>query len=203
MKSKTPYILFALYITIFVICSISPYDRAVWWAENIPIIVIVVAAIIISKYHRFTSTSYIMMSFLIILHTIGGHYTFARVPFDFITDLFNFQRNHYDRIAHFTVGFFAYPIAEVLMKRKLVRSKWIFYLFPVFAIITVAAFYELFEWVYALTADPNAGIEVLGSQGDQWDAQKDILSDGLGSIFAMFLFFLMNRKELNTTVDKI
>ncbi|MFA6653982.1 MAG: DUF2238 domain-containing protein, partial [Candidatus Delongbacteria bacterium] len=168
--------------------------------ENVPIMLIVIAAVIISKYFRFTPTAYMMMFFLIFLHTIGGHYTFERVPFSFVSDLFGFERNHFDRLAHFTVGFYAYPIAEVLLKRKLVNTKWVLYLFPVFAIFTVAALYELFEWIFAISTDPEAGMTVLGSQGDVWDAQKDMLSDGLGAITAMLLFFFMNRKEIGEKI---
>lgn len=200
MKDKTPHILLALYIIEFIICGIAPYHRGVWWAENIPIMMIVVAAVIISKYFRFTPTAYIMMYFLIFFHTIGGHYTFERVPFGFVSDLFGFERNHFDRMAHFTVGFYAYPIAEVLLKRKLVNTKWVLYLFPVFAIFTVAAAYELFEWIFAISTDPEAGMTVLGSQGDIWDAQKDMLSDGLGAITATLLFYIVNRKEIREKI---
>ena len=136
------------------------------------------------------------MSVFIILHTIGGHYTFERVPFTFVTELFGFERNHYDRLAHFSVGLYAYPIAEVLMTKRLVRTRWIVSLFPVFAIATVAGIYEIFEWQYALSADASAGIAVLGSQGDIWDAQKDILADTLGAILATLLFFSQHRVEL-------
>ncbi|HXK49766.1 MAG TPA: DUF2238 domain-containing protein [Clostridiales bacterium] len=200
MKDKTPHILLGLYIVEFIIFGIAPYHRGVWWAENIPIMLIVAAAVIISKYFRFTPTAYIMMFFLIFFHTIGGHYTFERVPFSFVSDLFGFERNHFDRMAHFTVGFYAYPIAEVLLKRKLVNTKWVLYLFPVFAIFTVAALYELFEWIFAISTDPEAGMTVLGSQGDIWDAQKDMLSDGLGAITATLLFYIVNRKEISEKI---
>ncbi|OGE84374.1 MAG: hypothetical protein A2Y39_04280 [Candidatus Delongbacteria bacterium GWF2_40_14] len=200
MKDRTPHILLGIYILVFIICGISPYERGVWWAENIPIMAIVISAVTISKYFKFSPLSYIMMSVLVILHTIGGHYTFERVPFGFITEMFGFERNHYDRMAHFSVGFYAYPIAEALLKRKLVNTKWILYLFPVFAILSTAAVYELFEWIFAISADPLAGMTVLGSQGDIWDAQKDMLADGLGAIFAVFLFYFMNRKEISEKI---
>ncbi|MGD8926060.1 MAG: DUF2238 domain-containing protein, partial [Thioalkalispiraceae bacterium] len=67
-----------------------------------------------------------------------------------------------------------------------------------FAIATVAGLYEIFEWQYALSADPSAGIAVLGSQGDIWDAQKDILADTLGAVLVMILFFYQHRVELST-----
>lgn len=194
---KIPLVLLVLYIVVFTLCAIEPYDRNVWWAENIPVLIVVGAIAWLSRTHRFSNTSYILMSVFIILHTIGGHYTFERVPFSWVSDTFGFERNHYDRIAHFSVGFYAYAIAEVLMVRRLVRTRWIVSLFPVFAIASVAGLYEIIEWQYAISADPKAGIAVLGSQGDIWDAQKDILADTLGAILVMILFFYKHRIGLS------
>lgn len=191
-------LLLALYALVFAACAIAPYDRAVWWAENIPAMAVVAAIMWISRHHRFSNTSYVLMTVFIILHTIGGHYTFERVPFGLVSDFFGFERNHYDRVAHFSVGFYAYPIAEYLMRERLVHARWIIALFPVFAIATVAGAYEIIEWQYALSADAAAGIAVLGSQGDIWDAQKDILADTLGALLVMGLFFAQHRVELKT-----
>ena len=193
-----PLMLLALYGLVFAVCAISPFDRAVWWAENIPVLVIVALLVLISRRFRFSNTSYVLMAFFIVLHTIGGHYTFERVPFGAVSDFFGFERNHFDRVAHFSVGFYAYPIAEFLMVRRLAHSRWIIALFPVFAIATVAGAYEIIEWQYALNSDPAAGIAVLGSQGDIWDAQKDILADTLGAMLAMMMFFVQNKDELKT-----
>jgi putative membrane protein len=191
-----PLMLLALYGLVFAVCAIAPYDRAVWWAENIPVLVIVSLLVLISRGYRFSNTSYALMAVFIILHTIGGHYTFERVPFGLVSEFFGFERNHFDRVAHFSVGFYAYPIAEYLMIRRLVHSHWIIALFPVFAIATVAGGYEIIEWQYALNSDPAAGIAVLGSQGDIWDAQKDILADTLGAVLVIVLFFIRHRDEL-------
>ena len=196
-----PLCLLALYVIVFSVCAISPYDRDVWWAENIPAMLVVAVLVWISLKYRFSNTSYVLMSVFIILHTIGGHYTFERVPFDLVTSTFGFERNHYDRLAHFSVGFYAYPVAEVLMRKRLVRTRWIVSLFPIFAIVTVAGIYEIIEWQYAISANPQAGVAVLGSQGDIWDAQKDILADTLGAITAMLLFFSQHRTELATLRD--
>jgi putative membrane protein len=139
---------------------------------------------------------------LIVLHTIGGHFTFERVPFDWITQLFGFERNHYDRLAHFSVGFYAYPIAEILLMKKMVRSRAVLYLFPIFTIFAVASGYEIIEWWYAISADPSAGAAVLGSQGDVWDAQKDMLADALGAVLATVVFAMLNRKQTQTLVRR-
>jgi putative membrane protein len=80
-------------------------------------------------------------------------------------------------------------MAFLIFLHTLVNSKWILFLFPIFAIFTIAAFYEIIEWIYAILSDPAAGAAFLGSQGDIWDAQKDILADALGSVFATIFFF--------------
>jgi len=192
----TPMALLGVVAIVFVVCAISPYDRAVWWAENLPVLVITGLLVWISRHYRFSNASYLLMTVFLVLHTIGGHFTFERVPFGWVSDLFGFERNHYDRVAHFSVGFYAYPIAEFLMVRRLVHSRWVLALFPIFAIATVAAGYEIIEWQYALNADAAAGIAMLGSQGDVWDAQKDILSDTLGALLVMGLFFYHHHAEI-------
>ena len=193
IKKNFPKILLGIYILLFLILAINPYDRAVWWAENIPVMIIVALLALTYKKFQFSNTAYLLMSIFIIMHTIGGHYTFARVPFDWFTNLFGFERNHYDRIAHFSVGFYAYAMGEFLQKTKAVNKKWVLYLMSIFFIMAVAGAYEVIELWYAVSADPQAGIEVLGSQGDIWDAQKDILMDTLGALSAMFLFWIKSK----------
>lgn len=195
------YLLLGLYLLVFTVCAIEPYDREVWWAENIPVLIVVAAIIALSRLHRFSNTSLALMTVFIILHTIGGHYTFERVPFDWFSGLFGFERNHYDRIAHFSVGFYAYPLAEWMVTRRLVRTGWIVALFPLFAIVSVAGIYEIFEWQFAISADASAGIAVLGSQGDIWDAQKDILADTLGALLVMTVYFMQHRAAISRLAD--
>lgn len=200
MKNKIniPAFLLAAYFLIFLASAVDPVDQSVWLVESMtvfPIVVLLVALYV--RGIRFSNASYIMMSFLIYLHTIGAHYTFARVPFDWVTNLFGFERNHYDRIAHFTVGFFAFPIIELLFRHKLVRKKWMAYSYGVFAIMALALTYEIFEWRFAILADPTAGIAVLGSQGDIWDAQKDMLSGTLGAIFAVLVYIFSSKARSN------
>ena len=185
-----PAILLALYLVEFVVLAIRPYDRGVWVAENLPIVFIVVFLVVTYRRFQFSNLAYGLMSVLLFLHTIGGHYSFERVPFDYITNFIGAQRNHFDRVAHFSVGFYAFAIAEFIERQQLSRSRWLTGLFGVFAIGTLALGYEVFEWRYAIHADPAAGIAVLGSQGDPWDAQKDMLADTLGAICATLLYFV-------------
>jgi len=161
--------------------------RDVWWAENIPVLGVFLLLVVTFKRFRFSNTAYVLMSVWLALHTIGGHYTFANVPFGFITDLFDLERNHFDRIAHYSIGFYAFPVTEYLTRKNLARPV-IAYLFGLFAIMSLAAGYEIIEWWYAVIAGGDAGIEFLGSQGDIWDAQKDMLADTLGAVTALIIF---------------
>ena len=194
---RTAKLLFAGYLLLFAWAAVEPYDRLTWWAENLPIVGIAVAlAALYLRGIRFSALAYVLMAVLVYMHTVGGHYTFERAPFGFVTELFGFERNHYDRVAHFSVGFYAYAIAEFLASRRLVRSRVVLFLFPVFSIAFVAMGYELIEWWFAVLAgDAEAGAAFLGSQGDIWDAQKDMLADTLGAIAATVLFFALNRRQ--------
>jgi len=202
MRNLTPKLLILGYIVLFVAAAIHPYDRTTWYAENIPIVMI--AATLIVLYLRgfvFSPTAYLLMAVLLYMHTVGGHYTFERVPFGFVTDLFGFHRNHYDRVAHFSVGFYAWAIAEALVRTRAVRSRVVLFLFPIFAIGFVAMGYEIFEWLYAVGNGGASGAAVLGSQGDVWDAQEDMLSDALGAITATVAFFVLGRAHSLTAAE--
>ena len=123
---------------------------------------------------------------------VGGHYTFERVPFGWFDRTFGFQRNMFDRVGHFSVGFFAFGILEYLLSRR-AMSRTLACLFALFAIGFVAMSYELIEWGYAATAGGESGANFLGSQGDVWDAQKDMLMDTLGAVAAVLLFLILRR----------
>lgn len=188
-------LLLGLYGILFTVLAFNPIDRPTWFAENLTVwIIIVIILVLYVRKIRFSSLAYALMFVLIYLHTIGGHYTFALVPFDYITNFFDFERNHFDRIAHFSVGFYAFAIAEWLWVKKIVTNKFILFTYPVCVIAAIAMSYELIEWIYAANAAPEAGLTYLGSQGDIWDAQKDMLADTLGALVATSLFFV--RKKL-------
>lgn len=195
-EQRWAWLFFGGYILLFTYLAIAPFDRTIWLTENFPIVLLVALIAWLHKYHIFSPLSYLAMSVLVLLHTIGAHYTFAKVPFELVTNLFGFERNHFDRVAHFSVGFYAYPIAELLLSKRLVNSVLILLLFPFFAILGVAALYEVFEWQFALLADPDAGLAVLGTQGDVWDAQKDMTADTFGALFAMLVYTGLHWREI-------
>ena len=194
MKNKLPIALFALYLLEFAILAIHPVSRPTWISENVTVLLIVAPLVwLYLKDIRFSNTAYLFMAVLIFLHTIGGHYTFSEVPFDWFTNLIGAERNHFDRIAHFSVGFYAYGIMELIESRRLSTNRGFSLWFALALILAVAGLFEIVEWLYAVSADPVAGAEFLGSQGDIWDAQKDMLADGLGAVLAVTVYQLVHR----------
>lgn len=187
-----PEALAATFVVFFVALGIAPVSREVWWAENIPVMAVFGFFVLAGRRFRFSNLGYALMAVWLFLHTIGGHYTFANVPFGFVTDLFGFSRNHFDRMAHFTVGFYAFALAEYLWRRRLAHPVVIAF-FSVTVIMAVACAYEIIEWWYAVAEGGEAGVEFLGSQGDVWDAQKDMLADTLGAVFALAVFAVRER----------
>lgn len=194
MKLRLPILLFAIYLVEFALLAIQPVSRGTWISENVTVLCIVVPLVwMYLKGIRFSNAAYLFMSVLIFLHTIGGHYTFAQVPFGWVTDLLGAERNHFDRLAHFTVGFYAYALMEFSESRRLSTRRAFSFVFAVSMIFAVASLFEIVEWLYAVSADPVAGAEFLGSQGDIWDAQKDMLADGLGAILAALAYHVAHR----------
>jgi putative membrane protein len=193
-SNKFLFLLLGVYAVLFTILAFNPVDRHTWFVENLSVWIILVAVVLIHFFKfKFSNTALALMFVLIYLHTIGGHYTFALVPFGFVTKLLHFTRNNYDRVAHFTVGFYAFAVAEWIFVRKLVKSKFLLFTYPVFLIATIAMTYELVEWFYAAKSSATDAMAYLGSQGDIWDAQKDMLSDTLGGVLAICIFFTTHK----------
>lgn len=196
LKTFIPRLLLGAYVALFGLLSVTPHDRSVWFAENLPIVgIVIILVILYVRGVRFSPLAYALMSVLVFMHTIGGHYTFERVPFDWFNDFFGFERNMYDRVAHFSVGFYAYALAEWIDRTGATSRRFVTYLFPLFAIAFVAMSYEIIEWWYAASSDPTAGSAFLGSQGDIWDAQKDMLADTLGGVASLLLYAFVRYRE--------
>lgn len=202
MRRLLPIFLFAGYLCLWAWAAIDPYDRATWWAENIPIMALVATLVVLyARGIRFSPLAYVLMAVLPYWHTVGGHYTFERVPFDWFNHLFGFKRNMFDRVGHFSVGFYAFGILELLMMRR-AMSLPLACCFAVFAIGFVAMSYELLEWWFAVHGgNAEAGANFLGSQGDVWDAQKDMLMDTLGALASTILFLLVGQRPAKSALN--
>ena len=171
------------------------YDMQVWWTEYASALFLMLLFGLTYKKFRFSNLSYSIIFVFCFLQIIGACYTFERVPFETVTQFFGFARNHYDRLSHFIVGVCGVAVCEFVWRKKIVPSfKWATVAGVIF-IMALANFWELVEWTYAEIDGGSAGLAFLGSQGDIWDAQKDMLMDTLGALLGSGLFYLYFRKS--------
>ena len=182
-------LLLSAWAAFFIALGWSVADRTVWYAEVTPLLLVFALLVFTRSRFEFSRLSYLCMLLPLSWHTIGAHFTFSEVPMQWLMTPLDLERNPYDRIGHFMVGCFAVPVMEFLL-RKALCTRLIAALFALFAIGSVAAGYEIIEWLYAELEGGEAGISFLGAQGDVWDAQKDMLADILGALlFAVVGWF--------------
>lgn len=185
----------------FIALAIAPTDRNDWMLENVLFVLFVAA--MIGSYRKLTLSrnSYLLIFLFLSLHLLGAHYTYAQVPYDrwfesltgrSINGLFGWERNNFDRLVHFCYGLLlAYPVREVLQRVVKLRGFW-GYFFPLSVTMSTSMCYELIEWGAAALLGGDLGQAYLGTQGDVWDAQKDMAFAGLGALIAMLITASIN-----------
>jgi len=174
--------------------AISPRYRHDWLLENALVLPFAAALLLTRRRFPFSRISYTLIFLFLSLHELGAHFTYAEVPYDewcrLLTgstwsDLTGWRRNHFDRIAHFSFGLLlAYPIREVFLRVGEARGAWGYYL-PLDVTMAFSMLFELIEWGAAEAFGGDLGIAYLGTQGDVWDAHKDMALATLGAVIAM------------------
>jgi putative membrane protein len=200
-KDRTP-LRSNIWLWSFMICFaaiwVSTYlgttDMSNWWLENALTFLFLIFLISSFKKYQFSDLSYLLMTTYLCLHVYGAKYTYAENPFGYwLKDLLDLSRNHYDRIVHFSFGFLlAYPMRELFLKwlKYPVLVAWAL---PVEITMSVSALYELIEWAVADIFFTAQGDAYLGTQGDVWDAQKDIFLAFSGAILATTIVSVVKR----------
>lgn len=189
-----------LFVVVIMFSAIGAYDPGTWLLENAPV---ALGLFFLGWSYRvmpLSRVSYSLIFIFLCLHETGAHWTYSRVPYDewwhqlFGTTLgaqFGWNRNHFDRLVHFCYGLLlAYPIREMFLRVASVKGFWGYFL-PLDLTMSTSALYELLEWATALVVGSHAGNAYLGSQGDPWDAQKDIAMASLGALIAMTVIALV------------
>ena len=197
------YTLGLLFAVIWTALAISPHDRADWALENALVLAFGAALLLTRRWFVFSRVSYTLIFLYLCLHAIGAHYTYSLVPYDdwwraltggSFNALVGWERNNFDRVVHFSYGLLlAYPIREIFLRVVEVRGFWAYFL-PMDVTLSTSALYELLEWGAAATVGSELGVAYLGTQGDIWDAQKDMALAAAGAVLAMALTALVNRR---------
>jgi len=194
--SRKSYLLalLAVYTVWWVAMAISPLDRADWAVENV--LVLVGAALLGFTYKSFplSRISYTCIFVFMMFHALGAHYTYAKVPYQEWLPFLEGGRNHFDRMVHFLYGLLlAYPIREMFLRIGNVRGFWGYFL-PLDLTMSTSMLYELIEWAAAEVLGGDLGAAYLGTQGDVWDAHKDMALASLGALIAMTVAYIINRR---------
>jgi len=194
--NKNPWLwLFLLaFVGIWISTLVGTNDINNWLLENTLTVIFFLFLIFTYKKYQFSDLTYLLICVYLCLHVYGAKYTYAENPFGYwLKDEFHLARNHYDRIVHFSFGFLlAYPMRELFLK-WLKYPTMVAWVLPIEITLSVSAFYELIEWAVADIFFPAQGDAYLGTQGDIWDAQKDIFLAFLGAILATTIVSLVKR----------
>ncbi|MEJ2346693.1 MAG: DUF2238 domain-containing protein [Gammaproteobacteria bacterium] len=201
--SHRRYFLFLslLFAVVWLLLAVAPLDRHDWALENLLLVVFV--AVLAATYRRLplSRISYTLIFLFLCLHSVGAHYTYAKVPYDdwwraltgdSLNAVLGWQRNDFDRVVHFSYGLLlAYPIRELFLRVGDVRGFWGYFL-PLDITMSTSMLFELFEWGAAELFGGDLGVAYLGTQGDVWDAQKDMALASLGALIAMGVTMALN-----------
>lgn len=178
---------------VFFVCWIGTFintpNRTNWFTENTLVVIFLAMLSITYKKFKFSDFSYLLMTIYLLLHIYGAEYTYSENPFGYwLKDTLHLNRNHYDRIVHCSFGLLlAYPMRDYF-KNHFQWPNWVCWVLPCEITLSFSAMYELIEWLVADIFFPSESDAYLGTQGDIWDAQKDMGIAFVGSVTAMILF---------------
>lgn len=188
------HVLLVWYAAIWVWMAVAPFNRKDWLLENL--LVFAFVGVLLATYRKFplSDMSYVLITAFLTLHAVGAHYTYAEVPLGFwMQDWFDLPRNEFDRFVHFCFGLLmAYPIREIFLRVANARGFWAYYL-PLDVTLAFSAAYEILESWVAMIVAPGLGDSWLGTQGDVWDAQKDMTCAAAGALICMGLTAVLHR----------
>lgn len=186
-----------IYFIVFIWSAINPKDYFTWFLEVVPAIIALIILTFTYKNFKFTPLVYSLILIHSIILMVGGHYTYSEVPlFDFIKDVFNHDRNNYDKLGHFAQGFIPAMVArEIIIRKNIINIEAWRNFFIVCFCLGFSAFYELIEWWVAIFTN-EASNDFLGTQGYIWDTQSDIFWALIGSILALTILRNFHTKQL-------
>ena len=194
---KNIYIMLVVFFIALTWSIINPKEGFTCFLEIIPAIIGVLVLTLTFKKFQFTDFTYLLILIHCIILFVGGHYTYAEVPlFDSIRELFHQTRNNYDKVGHFAQGLVpAMIIRELFIRKKVISNPSFFYFIIVCICLAISAAYEWIEWWVSL-ATGDGGDAFLGTQGDVWDTQSDMLFATIGAIVGLVLFSKIQDRQL-------
>jgi putative membrane protein len=194
LKNKFLWLCLIVFFSIWINTFLFTSDINNWMLENTLTFIFLAFLLLTYRKYTFSDLSYLLITVYLCLHIYGAKYTYAENPFGYwLKDYFHASRNHYDRIVHFSFGFLlAYPMRELFLS-WLKYPPLVSWILPIEITLSISAFYELIEWAVADVFFTEQGAAYLGTQGDIWDAQKDIFLAFSGAILATTIVSLLKK----------
>ena len=199
-------LLLVIFGVLWMALAVRPLHRSEWLLENVIVFAGVPVLILLHRHLPLSRISISLIFVFLCLHEVGAHYTYAEVPYDRwfeyltgrgLSEWFDWERNHFDRVIHFLYGLLiTYPVREIVLRMSYAKGFWT-YLLPVLVVISTSTIFELLEWLAAVIFGGDLGVAYLGTQGDVWDAQKDMLLAAIGSLVTTLLVV-----GINYTLDR-
>jgi putative membrane protein len=200
-KPAASTLLLKAYLGIFLLVwlwtFIGTTDTKNWLIENTLTVAFISTLLFNFKKYRLSDLSYTFIFVYILLHVYGAMYTYAENPFGYwLQEVLHTSRNHYDRIVHFSFGFMlAYPMRDLFLNIFEFPPKYS-WLLPAEITMSFSGLYEIIEWLVADVVYPSQGTAYLGTQGDVWDAQKDMALAFSGSVLILVVAYVCHKAFL-------
>lgn len=194
-KDTIPIISLAILLIITIYTGINPAGRLPWLLESGIVWIFALILVFTYKKIRFSNYVYVLLLIFLILPILGGFYSFDQVPYGELLDFSGNGTNHYDRFVHVMFGLLVTPFLFELIKKTTAIKKGVWlYLLPIALVLAGGAIYELTEWSSALVLAPDTVETWVGTKGDQWDSQKDMLLGAIGSIVSTAIIIFTRKK---------
>lgn len=196
-NDRAPLAALAFALAVLAWSAVGPHDRATWIMEVAPALIAIPVLVATRRRFPLTPLLYVLIAVHVAILAVGGHYTYAEVPLGFwVRDALGLARNHYDRLGHLAQGFIPALVArELLLRTSPLRpGRWLATLVTC-AALAISAAYELVEWAAAALLGQGADA-FLGTQGDPWDTQSDMLMALVGAVVAQLIFARLQDAQL-------
>jgi putative membrane protein len=199
---RWPVRLLTIFALIWLALAIRPHYRADWLLESVLVLLALPWLVWSYRTHPFTDAAYACLFVFLVLHQVGAHFTYAEVPYDAwaqslfgvsVSDTLGWSRNHYDRLVHFLYGLLVTPIAVELIDRRVSLPGAWRWLLPWTFVVSHSTIFELLEAAAAGVFGGDLGQAYLGTQGDEWDAQRDSALAAVGAAITVTVLRIRGR----------
>ncbi|MHB8880917.1 MAG: DUF2238 domain-containing protein [Thermodesulfovibrionales bacterium] len=192
-----PFLWLTIFLAVLVWSGVRPHDYFTWFLEVVPALIALTVIVLTRKAFELTPFAYWLILVHAVILMIGGHYTYAEVPFfDWLKEVFSLSRNNYDKVGHFAQGFVPALVArEILLRTTPLHPGKMLSFIVVCICLAISAFYELIEW-WVAAATGTAAEAFLGTQGYAWDTQSDMAFALAGAVVSLIVLSRIHDRQL-------